>query len=257
MCAKLLVSFIVIGFLRYVFPALVRRLAPPDPQLWLPEDEFAAARKRFDRLEIVCGVLFLLLASVLAYVFAALLFHLLVNVVCPVKDAVYDGRAWGWWLVPGSAAGFCAAWLAGAATLRLYLGDDADSYDRYLSTKHRWDPKSSRLWHVAAGLLITAVLGWMAWNNGIIIDQHNMRIRIAWYNESWEYHDVKEVQWAETPDAVNDNGTQSGRARLTITFTNGERMILAENTRGLDLQTLQRVAEYVRARADGGDEDLD
>jgi hypothetical protein len=173
---------------------MTRRLARTKPSQWLSDSEFPIHVERLRKIEhAATGVgIFFTVSCVWPIAFG--LHWMNVAILDRRANPILDGRRWEWWL-PCALVVTCAiAVFVVRFEGRRRSGDSPDLFDRFVATIHGFDlRKANALWAVML-IVICLPLGWLAWSNGVIIDERGVAIRLAWFSSFQTFGSIERIE---------------------------------------------------------------
>jgi len=203
----------------------------------LDADEMACVAPQADRAVRKGQLASLTFFALCTYPFAHVLFWLNTRVFDVAPNAVFDGRRMEWWLVPGMVIAGALSLLFVPMFARAAASVERDRLDRYLATQDGVDPtRSSVVWCLLLASL-TIPVGWMAWSNGILIDERGVSVRLGWYHDVRAYVDVSSVDRCVAAEAVR------------IHFRTGKPVTIRDGRTRVSPEDADRIATYVAQRA--------
>ncbi len=223
-----------------------RVFAPVDRSQLLDSAEMARVKCLFVHVERQAGLAMLCVLVALPIPIALVLAWLNNRVIFPMLDGAYDGRRWEWWCGAGFASSLSLAFWIQWRLIRRRTGSRFPLYLQFAATRDRANPEKNVIIWVLMLLLMAVPFGWAAWNNGIVVDQRGITVRLAWYSVRHAYEDVVRIeQFASCSAAAGGTGIPAVR----VSFGQGTPVTILENSRCNHSAGIPAIADYVSVRS--------
>lgn len=230
---------------------LSRRFAAASQSGMMTLEEVMASGQRLSQLERKATLAGIVTIWALTYPLAYLLHMLNTRLLSPAVNPAYDGRRMEWWLLSGLTLGAAAGMPVVRAVARWLWACDPDLVDRYVATLHGVNFRRANFVWATIFIVLAIVAGYAAWNNGIVIDERGVTVRLGWFYSHRTFQDVESVERSISMTQSND---QKGRQIVRIRFRVGKpgTLTLDENEKQRCPADLDRIEAYVRQRMTAG-----
>lgn len=231
----------------FLLRVVTRVFAPANRSDLLTDEEMAGLKDVFERVEHRAHLVTLCMLVVPMVSFTLGLSFLNDQVFFPAINAVYDGRRWEWWcgsgLVMSLSLGFWLHW----RIVRRRTGPSFTLYVQFATTRDQSDPKKNMIVWTLMLLLMAIPFGWAGWNNGIVVDQRGIAVRMGWYSASHTYDDVVRIERFTAKRSADGEATP--REGVRVRFCQGVPVRIYEKSQCRYSAGLDAIAEYVSERS--------